>query len=592
MKKNRILATVLSTCMILSTVGMASCSIGGGGTSSGTSSSGGGIDNVYNVPSDSKITIRVKNFGMGPGNLWLEETAERFAQAKKDEKYGDKTGAYVKIEVTHNQNTGAMASDATNIFFDERASDPNALAQNGLLLNIDSIVKDETRTGGSLESNLFDAAKGGIMGTDGSYYALPHYEFFPGLVYNRKTFNSLNAYFAAEDEDNVYAYSGNYGSANFVGDATAEKSVGPDGKSNTDDDGLPCSLDQFLILCDFIKTESDGDIAPLTVSGKYYSYYPDYLLMGLWSSLAGPEQMRNYYNCTGEIEVVERDANGNLQFTNENIFEGISYVKKPKTKMVTMKADGSEGWMGNDMAAKYYAIAMLDVIVNEGFFSDTASSEKDHWQTQMDVYMDGKASTNNSAMLVEGSYWYNEAGENGGFASYTKYVDKDINNLDVAWMSLPTSVDTEGAVGRDACFLDCGLAYTMINGNIKNNPDLMKACLDFVAFCYSEQELKNFTIKTGITRAIKYDLTATERDSLSLYARRLWDARDNENGSNIVAWSGDSSTFKKVKTTIKLDLNCGVLGNGSTKISGMLNGGDHAATVFGKCSLFGNWKIY
>ncbi len=586
MKQKRILATALSACMIFSALGMAACNIGGGGNTSS-----GGFENVYNVPSDSKITIKVKNFGMGPGNLWLEETAERFAQAKKDEKYGDKTGAYVKIEVTSNQNTGAMASDTTNIFFDERASDPNALAQNGLLLNIDSIVKDETRTGGSLESNIFDAAKGGITGTDGSYYALPHYEFFPGLVYNCKTFDNLCAYFAADDEDNVYEYSCKYGTANFVGDLSAKKSLGPDGVESYDD-GLPRSLDEFLVLCDFIKTESEGKVYPLTVSGKYYVYYPDYLMMGLWSSLAGAEQMRNYYNCTGEIEVVARDEDGNLQFTDENLFQGISDITKPVTKVVNMAADGSEGWMGNDMAAKYYAIAMLDIIVNEGFFSPTASSEKDHWQTQMDVYMDGKANTNNSAMLVEGSYWYNEAGENGGFDSYKRYVDKDINTLNVAWMNLPTSVYAEGAEGRDACFLDCGLAYTMINGNIKNDPALMQACLDFVEFCYSEQELKNFTMKTGITRAIKYDLSATEKASLSSYARGLWEARDNENGSNIVAWSGTTSTFKKVKSTIKLDLNCGVLGDGHTKISGLLNGGNHAAEIFGKCSKYGNWNKY
>ena len=58
---------------------------------------------------------------------------------------------------------------------------------------------------------------------------------------------------------------------------------------------------------------------------------------------AGAEQMRNYYNCTGEIEVVKRDENGNLMFTEEKLFkgngeadDGISYVKKPVTEVITM----------------------------------------------------------------------------------------------------------------------------------------------------------------------------------------------------------------------------------------------------------------
>ena len=585
MEKKRLLATALSIFTLVSAIGMTACGdleedMGGGNNK---------IENVYNVPSDSKITIKIKNFGMGPGNLWLEETMERFAEANKDVKYGDKTGVYLKYEATNNQNTSAMASDTTNIFFDERMSDPYALLQNGLLLNLDSIVKDDTRAGGSLENKIFDAAKGGITGNDGSYYALPHYEFYAGIAYNRTTFADLGAYFAAEDEENVYTYTSQYGSANFIDDADAEKSVGPDGKAGTNDDGLPCSLDEFIILCDYIKTESEGDVSPITVSGKYYNYYPEYLLMGLWSSIAGPEQMRNYYNCSGEIEVVERDENGNLQFTNENLFQGISYVKKPKTKMVTMSADGKDGWMGNDMAAKYYAYAMLDIIEAEGFFSKTATSGDDHWTSQMDLYMDGKAQRQNAAMLIEGSYWYNESNENGGFDAYERYIGKSRNDLDVAWMSLPTSVYADGAVGRDACFLDVGLAYTMINKNVESNPALKQACLDFVAFCYSEQELRNFTAKTGITRAISYELSDTDKQKMSRYALRLWEERDSENGSNIVAWSGSTEIFKQVKGRLKIDLNSGVFGNGTTKVSAMLRE-KNVQEAFAACSLYGNWN--
>ncbi len=584
MKTKRILATALSTLMLVASMGgMTAC----GGGSSGNGPSGGNNKYVYNVPGDNKLTIKVKNFGGGPGNLWLEEAAERFAQLKQNEKYGDKTGVYITYESTYNQNTGSMESDSTSIFFDERASDPTVLVQNGLLLNLDSIVKDETREGGSLESKIFESAKGGIMGNDGSYYALPHYEYYTGLSYNRTTFEDLCAYFAAEDEDNVYPYSCKYGTANFVGDMTAEKSVGPDGESGTDDDGLPRSLDEFIILCDYIKEESDREVAPLTVSGKYYKYV-EYIVTGFWSALAGTEQMRNYYNCTGEIEVVERDSNGELQFTNENLFEGISYIKKPKTKTVTMAADGSDGWMGNDMAAKYYAMAIYDVIVREGFFSATAKSGNDHWTTQMDLFMDGKMNTNNSAMLVEGSYWYNEANENGGLSYYETFVGKDRSELDVQWMSLPTSATVEEAEGKAPCFLDCGQSYAMINGNVESNPALKQACLDFIKFCYTEAELKAFTAKTGLARAINYELDATQKQSMGKFSSGLWAVRDNEAGSNVVALSGTTATFKKARNAIKLSLDAGVLADGHNKFW-MVIGNKSAAAVFSDCSLYGRW---
>lgn len=589
MMKKRILATVLSACMLTSMIGLAAC---GGGSNSGSGSSG--TEYKYNVKSDTKLGIKVKNFGGGIGDFWLKEVAERFAELKQNEQYGNKTGVYIEHENTFTQSTSSMASDGTNIFFDERMSDPNSLAQSGLLLSLDSIVKDETREGGSLESKIFETAKGGIQGNDGSYYALPHYEFYTGLAYNHETFEKWNAFFAAEDEDNVYLHTSKYGKANFIGDSSATKSVGPDGVEGTKDDGLPRSLDEFILLCDYIKKESQGEVAPITLSGKYWNY-AEYLMIGLWSSLAGAQQMKNYYNCTGEIEVVERDASGNLLYTNENLFEGISSIKKPKTKMVTMAEDGSQGWMGNDMAAKYYAMAMLDVIIDEGFLSATEKSSKDHWQAQMDLFMDGKMNTNNSAMLIDGSYWYNEANQNGGFAYYETFVGKDHEELDVRWMSLPTSLYAKDAAAdedKEACFLDCGQAYAMINGNVKNNPELMRACLEFLEFCYTDAELKNFTANTGLARAINYELEDSHKQNMSKYAVDLWERRDNKTGSNVVALSGTTDTFKKMKSKIKLDLGAGVLGLSiETRAWALIKNGTNVADVFKTCSLYGDWKL-
>jgi hypothetical protein len=113
--------------------------------------------------------------------------------------------------------------------------------------------------------------------------------------------------------------------------------------------------------------------------------------------------------------------------------------------------------------------------------------------------------------------------------------------------------------------------------------------LDFVAFCYSEQELCNFTAKTGITRAISYELSDTDKQKMSRYALRLWEERDSANGSNIVAWSGSTEIFKQVKGRLKIDLNSGVFGNGTTKVSAMLRE-MNVQEAFAACSLYGNWN--
>ena len=81
MNKKRIIATALSALTLVASMGgLTAC----GGDGAGNSASGGGNNKyVYNVPGENKLTIKIKNFGGGPGNVWLEEAAERFAQEKQ-----------------------------------------------------------------------------------------------------------------------------------------------------------------------------------------------------------------------------------------------------------------------------------------------------------------------------------------------------------------------------------------------------------------------------------------------------------------------------------------------------------------------------
>ena len=90
MEKKKVLATILSACMLTSMVGMTACGGEGGNGGNGNNNA----DYVYNVPSESKMTIKIKNFGMGTGNEWLEETVERFAKEYQNKQYGSKTGVY------------------------------------------------------------------------------------------------------------------------------------------------------------------------------------------------------------------------------------------------------------------------------------------------------------------------------------------------------------------------------------------------------------------------------------------------------------------------------------------------------------------
>ena len=57
MEKKKVLATILSACMLTSMVGMTACGGEGGNGGNGNNNA----DYVYNVPSESKMTIKIKN---------------------------------------------------------------------------------------------------------------------------------------------------------------------------------------------------------------------------------------------------------------------------------------------------------------------------------------------------------------------------------------------------------------------------------------------------------------------------------------------------------------------------------------------------
>lgn len=530
------------------------------GVTQGTSDGGSGVDNVYNVPGANKTELKVLNFDGGFGSLWIEQAAERFAEAKKDESYATgKTGIYIAIDKTMNVNTSFMAGAAYNIYIDERHSDITALSQSNLLLPITDLVQDTTREGGSLESKLFPQIKGSLMGTDGEYYALPHYEGYGNFSYNYEVFEKENAFFAAEDETNKWLYqSTSYGDAYLVTSKDAKRSVGPDGKAGSEDDGLPRSVEEMIILMDYLKTSTE--YAPIILSGVHPQYM-NYAICAMWAALAGKTQMENYYNCTGEIEVIDY-SHPDGAFYNEPLFTGINYIKKPRTKKVTLTED--TGYLGNDMVAKYYAVALFEIIQKEGFYSqDVYNEQRTHLQAQKNLYMGGTGVYDKAAILIDGTYWHNEAQLNGGFDDMKKVTGKTAKDLDLRVMSMPTAYYTaDEVIQAPATLIDLFFTYTMINANIKNNEELKKAAKEFVSFLYSEQELINFSISTGVPRPIKYEMSADALSSVNSYYSRMWDLRDL-NGENVIYCSGNTSTFKKVKNSIKLEMESPVLRNGT-----------------------------
>lgn len=514
---------------------------------------GPGGPGIYNKPDSKKTTIVVKNYDGGIGTEWLDEAAERFAKDQQKVSYANgKTGVYVDVQRADKIDLTIIDKDDGDIYFTERRWEIDQIqAANNVFLNINDVVKDETRDGGSIESVIYEQKRAAVQGYDGNYYALPHYEFFGGLTYDREAFDTISidnktyAYFANSEDTTKVQYTSKFGSAYFVSSLEdAKKSVGPDGKKGTQDDGLPASMEELIILMSYFKDKTQ--YAPVVVSGRHPNY-SNYFLSGLWASLAGVQQMTNYYNCTGEIEIVTG--------YKDNYLFGTNYIREPIVKTVTLSEEAKNGYLGQHMAAKYYAIAMLEIMHREGFFSSDSNKDTiDHWGAQKAlIYNPTKSSYKKVAMLMEASYWYNEATIAGSFDDYVR-LSADKEERDVRVMMLPSSVFTQtNQMETKNTLMDIGMGVCVVNKNIENDAETLKAVKEFIRFLYSKEELAHFSSNTGMTRPLTYNLSTEQMNGLNSYSKHLYDVVGNGEAT-VVYYAGTTDTYKKAKSYIKICL--------------------------------------
>lgn len=471
----------------------------------------------------STTEIVVMNFGGGGGTAWIENAANEFAEKVKDVEFeSGKKG--VSFDFTHSTNTqiSTMKTSGFNMYFDERVIDIKALSAQGLLMDITDVVNAVVDTRNGKDVTILDKIdvdnRTQLMGNDGKYYGLPHYAIYPGLTYDVELFDRRGLYFADPDETEVVTYQCNLvgKTARFVKPNTdAEKSCGNDGVKGTQDDGLPTSLEELIMLCDYMKKKCG--VYPFTFTG-WHSDYSNILVEALWTNLAGYNQMRTNYTFNGDVEVVRG-------YTDENLFSGINYIKKPQTEVV--KVTEKNGYEVSGMVAKYYAIAFEEIAFKQDWFSKDAFSETvSHVDAQGNFIWSGVNGKDEIGMLIDGNHWYNESVTYGNFQDYYAYTGATERNI--AWMSIPTSLDqsvTKESEARSQVILDVNRSYCVINGNIKKE-GVAKACKEFLKFLYTDAQLEKYTQTSGLMKA-KIDYTVTKTDEMSDFLKSIIDLHQN-----------------------------------------------------------------
>lgn len=529
---------------------------------------GCGNGNIGKDEDSSKITqISFRQWGGTASSTdWLQQAADRFAAEKANEPYeSGKKG--VKVEISTNKDSDYTSSIPDyDILMDENSANIYDMQTRGYLADIDELVK-------GLQSKIEPQLLPKLKGADGKYYGLPHYSYDVSISYNVDLFKSENLYIAAPGEESVVNYKSSLlpdssAGVNFVFNENTKKSCGPNGIPNDYDDGLPSSLEEFIVLCDYIKNKKQ--INPFAISditgGANYAFM---LIESLWAGMVGTDAMKaTTCNFTdAEVEVVKEGA---LSYDGTLLNTGI---KMPQTETVVL-SDGN-GYRMYDMSARYYALSFLELAKNKGWFKNQQMTNT----KAQEFFVLGNYNANDNdrcAMLVDSTFWYGESVSGGTLTKYKSLSGgKEAN---VSMMPMPVQLTgqvTEGN-GKKPTVIDTS-ATVFVNKRVEKNEGLFRAVKEFIEFLYSDAELKAFTETSKLTMNLKYDY---DKSSLGNFYAGVLEI-EKAAGDKVYAAS-DNIKYSKNRSSFSLiwggKLNYfGSYHNGSYAA---LMGGETAASIF------------
>lgn len=471
----------------------------------------------------SKTQINVSHYLGGVGQAWIDKIETEFEELYKDYQ-GENGKVGVQIIVNHHKKEGDTLADdiksnPDEVYFTDKSKYHDMVTQ-GSLLDLTSIITAEDANGVSLEERLSEQQQG-YYKRNNKYYALPHYESFGGLFYNRNLFNDRKLYFAKGGvpseycdfvkQNNANPATGSaptsaidYSYTNYAG----ERSAGPDGKYGTEDDGLPATFDEFFALCDYMVGEKS--ITPFTWSGQFGKAYIHYLMKAIWADVEGSNGVSAAYDFSGDdIKIVEEVRNdGTVTFKTVDITNENAYL--------TYQSEG-----------QYRAYEFVIKMLSKGeYLTDNSDKGLSHTHTQaqrefiLSEFEPAKWTAENRriAMIVEGNYWENEARDMGIFDSVPQG-----KSTSYGYMPVP-KVD-ESRIGTKSTITEEQGNIAFIRGNVAENKKQL--LLDFLAYCYSEAKLIEFTQLSGMTRGLQYNLENISGVGITDMAKSLINAKKN-----------------------------------------------------------------
>jgi ABC-type glycerol-3-phosphate transport system substrate-binding protein len=461
-----------------------------------------------------KSQLYVYNYNGGIGTLWLDILADEFEEKYKEISFEPgKKG--VQIIVQRGKDSPTVLSNSMYQVLFTQGTPYNDFISKKQLIEITDIVVEKSlsdvsdgKENGTIADKMDKNQIEAFTAVDGKHYVLPHYECYPGLTYDVDLFIREKLFFKEGG-----------GWTNI----DSEKTVGPDGERNTYDDGLPSSYEEFYKL---IKQMRKVGVTPFIWTGQYTNYVT-MLILGLWVAYCGEDEyMLNVNFGSGEGEGVETEII--TSFTETDLFTDTAFKgKEPNTQMVTITPE--DGYKVFQQAGRYYAMTVLESILSDkGNFSDKINAVLSHTGAQEEFIL-SDLENKPIGMIIEGSYWYNEAVESGAVKRSVNVYKEKAQNRNFAWMPLPRQIKgtvIEGNGKKNTLIEELG-SFCFINGTIKDKPNIINLAKTFLQFLYTDENLVKFTLITGVAKGVNYQIPSDKLATMNKYYQSLYKIRQD-----------------------------------------------------------------
>ncbi len=501
------------------------------------------------VTADGKVIISIpEGWKGGVGVEGVRANADLFEADPNwgNKPYGKYTG--VKIEITDGSIPKSV-QELKETTFDVVGSDRGKLNISELkdgLVNLNDLFQ-ETFPGENkkLEDKLDPDYRKYFQDENGDYYAMPASQMHCGYALNTQLWERDQLYIAAakvdgDTEFNEALYEGyhsyysskfgctlyfsdydgsgepglNYGHEMPNGQHQTSKDdlcVGPDGIAGTYDDGQPSSVIEFLTLCHYMEDEvkgitNDDDrgnenlqyYSAICYSGAEKSNYDGLFLDAFFASLAGEN-----YETVLTLDSEGREVEVVVGVSNENLYPGINYIKKPITKKV--KITPETGYYTTWMVEKYYTSAVMDILTTEDFFNYDFKNESSHIDAQYNFLIglyENSSRQEACAYIFDGSYLNNEMRLASHLTTIQDLYD-DATDIRMEFAVPPTSINdpvTCEEEGDAPVLVSIEKSFDAIPITVASDPDKLEACLAWLLYSRSDVAMaRNFMYTSGFS---------------------------------------------------------------------------------------------